>query len=808
MRASRLLLALCLTGILVAADRQVEVADVRVEGCKLVHPDRIRFLTAVRAGRHYNGVQELQLALADDVRAIERMGPFTNTTSQVVWGDDSSKVTVVYKVTELPYVAAIRWQGLDDLGWGVESDLKKVMETKVGGYGNPLIVDNDLRAIERHFRDKGHRGATARYEYKQTPAGVELTIFVDVPRAVKVGRVDYRGLPAYQGPFGITKRRLDDMLEKSQVNRPGRPWQPELLPIDQSDVARVLADEGWLDCRLTGLEIEHADFVRPLEDRRRIGPTFVPDGNYDDRVHLVYALEPGERYRLGKVSFVGNTIVGGDELRQAFTMSEGDWFRRDDVAHALERSRRVISNRGYARCRFNMDRRPDLASRTVDLVVMVDEGRQYHVGRIDIRGNEISRDSVARRAIVVEPGQLWNDDDKDESRRQILRSGLFKDGPRRALDLRPEFPEDRPDQADLIVDVDEDSTGSLSVQVGYSSSTGVFGQFGYTERNFDLFGALSDPAGQWRGNGEILDFNVNLAQERNSLTAAWTNPSVGDGPYSLTVGGARVDSTQRAWDQLSLTGSAGIGRGFFRNDLRLGLNYAYTDYRFSNIALDAPDDAVPGSRFINTVGLSATWDRLDNPRLPTRGVRFVAVNSLSGEILSATDPVNEYSLKGDGFMPLLESEDGGVTFIHLGANWRQVSAAGGAAGVPFYQRYLGGGDSPRHRGFAYNKLSPIEINKNGYVSYVGGDRDFISTIELSYPLQGTNEGVRGVIFADVGNVWGEDADASIRDLRTAWGFGVRFPMQFPISLDFAWLVGPKDGQPDTQVHFGIGQVRF
>jgi outer membrane protein insertion porin family len=133
---------------------------------------------------------------------------------------------------------------------------------------------------------------------------------------------------------------------------------------------------------------------------------------------------------------------------------------------------------------------------------------------------------------------------------------------------------------------------------------------------------------------------------------------------------------------------------------------------------------------------------------------------------------------------------------------------GDSEDIPFYLRYLGGGDAPRHRGFSYNHLSPIEINKNGYTSYIGGDRDFISTAEMSYPLQGTNDGVRGVLFVDVGNVWGEGERAQFSDLRTAWGFGVRFPMAFPISLDFAWLVGPHDGEAASQVHFGIGQVSF
>lgn len=801
-----LLLALAagaVPAVVAAAERQVTVEDVRIEGTRVVHPDRIRFVTTVRAGRSYGAERELPLVLADDLRAIERMGPFTDTRTELVFGNDPTRVTVLIRVTELPYVAKLEFEGLEQAGWSAESDLRKRMETKVGGYASPLILENDLRAIERFFRDKGHRGATARLRRGDVAGGVELTVLIDLPPAVEVGRVTYRNLPE-----DMRRRRLDDILERSQVNRPGRPWQPELLPLDQGDVVRALQDEGWLDCNLQGVEVESTDFVRPLDDRRRNGPEFVPDGIYDDRVQLIYDLDPGERYKLGSVSFVGNTVVGSEDLRAAFATADGAWFRRNDIARSVERARRMISNKGYARCRIAQERRVDLETRVVHLTLRFDEGRQYRVGRVDIRGNLLTRDGVVRRAIALHPGELWSDDDVDESRRQILRGGLFKDDPRRPLSLRPTFPEDRPEETDLVVDLEEESSGSLQVQLGYSSATGIFGQFGYSERNFDLLGALSDPTSSWRGGGEILELDLNWSPDRNSLSMAWTNPSLGDGPYSFGVSGARTESTQRDWDEKRLSGTVSIGRYFLRRDLRLGLSYGYTDIDVTDVDLDAPDDAEVGSYFYNSLGVSASFDRLDNARLPTSGFLVSATDSIQGSMLSATDPINEYVLKGDGFLPLLEAEDGGVTFIHLGARWRQSTPIAENDSVPFYQRYLGGGPAPRHRGFGFNELTPRSINKNGYESRDGGDRDFLATLEFSYPLQGYNEGVRAVLFTDAGNVWAESEEATTESLRYAWGFGVRFPMQFPISLDFAWLVDPRDGESASQVHFGLGQVRF
>jgi outer membrane protein insertion porin family len=800
---ARIVPALCVVAAIHAAERGLTVTAVDIEGCKQVHPDRVRFVTTVRAGKIYGADRSLPIAMADDVKAIERMGPFTGTRSEVVFDPEApGKVRVVYHVTELPYVTGIVWEGLEDT-WFVVSDLEKAIATRVGGYANPMILDNDLQAIRRHFRAAGDHACGVDLEQRPAPGGIVLAFRVIRGPTVKIASVQYLGLPD-----GMRRYRFDRLLDRSQVNRPGRPYQPDLLPIDQGDVVRVLQEEGWLDARLTGVDVETTDYVRPLDERRRNGPASVPDGVFNDRVHLIYSVEGGARYRLGEVSFVGNTVAGADQLREAFALERGAWYRREDVAAAIERARRVISNQGYARCRISPDRRFDLDQHIVDLVLLIDEGRPYKVGRIDIKGNLVSRDAVIRRGVQLAPGELWNDDKAEESRRQILRTGLFRETPQRPLALEPTFPEDRPDQTDLVIRVDESDTGSIQANAGFSTATGLFLSFGYTERNFDMAGALADPFGRWRGGGQDLSFNASWSEDRSTLGVIWGDPSVVDGPYSNAVSFSLSDSTQRAWDEVRVTTGDTVGRNFLLNDLRVTLPYSYSDIRIREVQADAPDDAVPGKHYVNTFGIGFAYDRLNNAILPTSGYVTSANLWNSGWIAGTSDPITEYQLKGEGFLPLAESEDGGVTFVHLGARWKQAIPIAGNTGVPFYQRYLGGGPAPRHRGFAYNEMGPKEINHNGLVAEVGGDRDLIATTELSYPLQGINDGVRIVGFLDIGNVWAEGAQATVGSLRYAYGFGLRFPMAFPISLDFAWLYEPKPGEAPTQIHFGLGQVRF
>jgi outer membrane protein insertion porin family len=774
-----------------------EIRDVKIVGAKNYHPDRIRFILTTRPGQVLDPV-----AMADDVRAIEKMGPFTNTRSEIERHADGS-LSVVFFVVEQPYIASVSYP---DLNYFQRSAIEKFMETQAGGWLNPLIMENDRRAIETYFQDKGYRFARVTVEKEDDRGNISLSFRVDLGQEIKVAKVIYKNLPQKVFP-----RQLDPIL----LNQAGNAYHAELMPFDQGAVVRAIQDQGWLDTKLLGTSTELTDYIRPLEERRRNGPAFAPDGELNDSVMVVYDLAPGERYYLGSVSFVGNTIATSEELRTAFEMAEGAPFKRTDIERAVERSRRVISNQGYARCDIQVDRGLDLENHRVNLVLHVSEGRKYHIGRVDIHGNYVTKDAVVRRAMDLMPGELWNDDSIDESKRQLERTGLFKRNLDRQLRMTPRFPADRPDEADLRVELEEDSTGTLNFQVGYSSADGIFIQAGFGERNFNAVGFFTglldgNVTRDWRGAGQSLNMGVQWSELSTSADMSWTNPYFLDGPFSLTLGYAYINSRRRSWEEVRSIPTVTVGRSFLNNDLRLNLSYSYTDLKVKDPENDAPNDALfgAGNYHINTTTFGQFYDRLNNPRLPTKGYLLTASESYTADPLANSSQWWSYTLRGDHFLPLFEGEQGGVTFFHVNARWSQIFTQGDDLNVPFYQRYYGGGPSPRHRGFENDRLSPTEINVLGNQAYVGGTTDALISGEISVPVQDSNEGIRLAAFTDWGNVWGAGESMSVDDMRTAVGFGIRFPIMIPVALDFAWLLDARDGESQTQIQFTLGQFRY
>lgn len=795
MRLVPLLAALTTLGstalVRVAAEDRPIVAQVLIEGCRNVHPERVRFLLGTRAGAPLDYV-----VLADDVRAIEHLGPFTNTTVRQKRDPATGAITVVFSVVELPYIGAVRFAGLN---YFQQSGLDKKIGTKVGQYLNPLVLENDRKALEEYFQDKGY--AESRFTVVTPEAdGIASVIFTaDLGHQVKVGRVLLPGKPT---------QILDQTLYTALINAPSASYQPEMLGVDAQALRRTLQDLGWLDAQVADVRVHAYDFVRPEEDRRRHGPLLAPDGRQDDRMVLEYAISAGEPWQLGTVQFVGNTVATSEELHAAFGLPAGTRFKRSEIDKAVDRAERIIQNQGYARCTMRQDRSPDPSTRTVNLTLHVFEGDLYTLDRVDVHGNFRTRDAVVRRNLRLHPGELWNEDALSRSRTLINRTGLFKVTPQQATRLAPRFDEDRPGRVDLITELTEESTGKFNFQVGYSSSSGLFGELGYQETNFDLLKAVT--LSGWRGGAQTLDLNVTASEQRSSTGISWSNPSLYDGPYSLSLAFNRSESSRLEWDERRMASSIGIGRSFLDSDLVLNLSYTYTDLMVDDVQTDAPNDALTGARsyFLNTVTMRQILNRLDNPRFPTRGYRVQLSESLTGDPLASSTDHLEWSARGDLYLPLYTMDLGGVVGLRLAERWQQLHPLNRTNRIPFYERYYGGGTAPRHRGFDSGKLSPSAINANGFSARTGGVIDTLATAELTVPLQGTNDQLRLVLFSDYGDVLGEEDSIKPLTWRTAVGFGIRFPVQLPIALDFAWLIDPNNGERDNQIHFALGFASF
>ncbi len=143
------------------------------------------------------------------------------------------------------------------------------------------------------------------------------------------------------------------------------------------------------------------------------------------------------------------------------------------------------------------------------------EGKQAYIENIIIKGNKKTLDKVIRREIIVREGELFNSYKMQLSRDRIYALGYFKEV---NIDIRPGS---KDDQMNLIIDVVEQPTGTISVGGGYGTNTGlsIFADLGETNLG---------------GRGQSVNLRFEYGPERASVSLSFREPWLFDYPIAFS----------------------------------------------------------------------------------------------------------------------------------------------------------------------------------------------------------------------------------------------------------------------------------
>ena len=145
---------------------------------------------------------------------------------------------------------------------------------------------------------------------------------------------------------------------------------------------------------------------------------------------------------------------------------------------AIDALTNAAGTKGYAFAEVHPRLKRDPKTRTIDLGFEIVQGPRVYIEKINIAGNTRTLDKVIRRQFRLQEGDAFNRVLIDRSRTRIRGLGFFKD-----VDVK-NVPGSQPDRTNLTVNVTEQSTASLSVGLGYSSTTSLLGEVSYTDSNW------------------------------------------------------------------------------------------------------------------------------------------------------------------------------------------------------------------------------------------------------------------------------------------------------------------------------------
>lgn len=694
--------------------------DIRVEGLQRADAGTVFGALPFRIGDVYNDEKG-----AAALRALFATGLFKDVRLEV------EKDVVVVIVEERPLIAAVEFTGLKE--FDKDALLKSLRDVGIGE-GRPFdraLADRAEQELKRQYLTRSLYGA----EVITTITPVERNR-VNVSFNVVEGEVAQIGEIRILGSKAFSEK---DLLKQIESTTSG--WLTWYTKSDRYSRVKLNADLEAL--RAYYLNRGYLEFS---VDSTQVAIT--PD---KQRISITINVSEGQPYTVTGVRLEGDFLGRDEEFKQRVTIKPGAPYRAEDVAETGRRFSELYGNFGYAFARIEPRTEIDRAAGRVAVVIGGQPSQRVYVRRVNVAGNERTRDEVIRREFRQFESS-WYDGRKIKlSRDRIDRLGYFSQ-----VEVDTAEVPGSPDQVDLTAKVTEKATGNIQLGAGFSSAEKVTFTFGIRQDN--IF-----------GTGNYLGLELNTGKFNRTIVLSTVDPYF------------TVDGVSRAIDLYHRTqrpiNSQGESYRFITQGgaVRFGVPFTELDTVFFGIGAERTTIEagllLPNSYLLYreqfgqtsaSLPLTLGWQRdgRDSALVPTNG-RYQRFNAEWGVALDTNYLRSNYQFQQ--WVPF-----GKQYTLGLNAEFGYGKGLGGKP-FPVFKNFFGGGLGSV-RGFDQGSLGPIDVTG----AYTGGTRRLNLNSEFYVPVPGSGNDRTLRIFSwvDAGNVWAADESLDFSTLRVAAGVGL------------------------------------
>ncbi|HET7084904.1 MAG TPA: outer membrane protein assembly factor BamA [Rhizomicrobium sp.] len=679
-----------------AAQAPRPIQHIVVRGTQRVEPGTVLTYVGVREGDNYTPA-DVDTAL----KALTATGLFSDVKTSF----DEPTGTLTIRVTENPIVNQVVFEGNSKVS---DKDLTKEVQIKPRAVFTRAKVQADVQRIIELYRRNGKFAARVDPQIIQRPQNrVDLIFSITDGPTTGVSRINFIGNKIFssetlKGQIATEESRWWKFLASNDN------YDPDRLQFDRESLRRYYINRGYADFKVLSAVAN-----------------LTPDRT---SFYLNFTVDEGVRYRFGNVTIDSKIReLPADQLRPLVDVKSGDIYSQEDVQKALDALTNAAGTQGYAFAEVHPRLRRNPKTRTIDIGFELVQGPRVYIEKINISGNTRTLDRIIRRQFRLQEGDAFNRVLIDRSRTRIRGLGFFK-----TVNVK-NVPGSQPDRTNLTVDVEEQSTASLQVGLGYSSTTSLLGEVSYTDTN-------------WFGRGQNLRVSLQASYITKQAVFSFTEPYFLGRELSA---GFDIYETQVNFDQATYqsdTTAMVLRLGFPISEFSsVSVNYTYqiADVRpYAGAPLDV--QLAAGSTNGSIFGFSYAYADLDDLRKPTNGATF----SISQQFAGVNGNLKFLNTKASFgiYRPILE----GAMVGSLSGNLGYITGYDGQT-VPFFERYFVGGDT--FRGFALAGVGPRDIVAPSNTGALGGTVQAIGSAALRFPaLLPESYGIGLSLFSDFGTM--------------------------------------------------------
>ncbi|PHP68373.1 outer membrane protein assembly factor BamA [Zhengella mangrovi] len=748
------------------------VRSIEVRGNTRVDDETIRSYIDIKPGRSFSP--------ADIDEAVKRLfstGLFSDVSINPVGS------TLVVQVAEYQVVNQVLFQGNKKIK---DEQLAARVQTQPRGPYSPSTLNVDVDTIKESYNRIGRSDAVVTTDIIDVGQNrVNVVFNIQEGGRTKIANIDFVGNNAY------SDRRLRDVISTKRST-----LLSFLMRDDVYDENKLRADEEAL--RRYYYNHGYADFR-----------VISADAQLDESANeytITFTIDEGERYTFGDIE-VESTIPGVDaaQLKRAVETDQGDVYSAKNVEDSIIGLTEAVAGDGYAFAQVTPRGDRDFNNRKISVVYTVDQGPRAYVERIEIRGNDRTRDYVIRREFDLAEGDAFNQVLIKRAKRRLEDLNYFD-----SVNITTQQGSEA-DQVVIIVDVKEKSTGEFSIGGGYvtgGENPGPRVELSVAERNF-------------LGRGQYIKFSAGGGKDSRDYAVSFTEPYFLGRRIAAGFDISRQTTKGDNYDTEVTSGTIRFGLPI-TNALTTQVAYNLSSERYT-LAGKAITDCSPIVTAACKLPL-ATLDAINNSPW--------VKSSVSGALLYNTiddmkNPHNGIFAKFDAEYAGLGGDAHFMKFTARTQYYRQlndemdlvglVTAGAGhtiqSGNNPLRQFDLFKSSDRIIRGFAYNGIGPYQNLPSGGIEHVGGMTYFHGSAELQFPMPVLPEslGMRGAVFTDVATLYGVPTGTAYAgslgttsQWRASAGASIIWQSPFgPLRIDYAIPYLKQTGDVVENINFGI-----
>jgi outer membrane protein insertion porin family len=738
----RFIFYVCVCGGVLAPSLVAEkIKLLNIEGLRRLDKELVRSYLPFKVGQEFSEPE-----LNEALQKLFALGLFSDLKTHFKNG----RLTI--HVTENKTINQIAFEGNHKID---DAMLRKTISLKPSQVYTLEKIQTAVNVIQTLYRFKGYFSPTITPKIIPLKGGrVNLIFEIVENKPVKIARISFVGNKAFSG----------GALRSEISTRESRWWRffssddvydPTKLDFDKELLYRYYYTHGYLDFQVTQTSAE-----------------LTPD---KERFYITFHVTEGQPYTIADVNILSTLrAVSLKELEASLSLKKGQVADMKKVELQQDNLEKLLSERGVF---VDIERQVEKhKNNTVTITFKITRRKPVNIRYIRIHGNALTHDDVIRREMKIVEGDPLSAYNVSTSKQAITNLDFFNNV---GIELE-DTP--TPQEKDLIVSVEEKSTGELMFSGGYSTTEGFFVEGKASERNF-------------RGKGQQVDLAARLAKSSRSIFLGFLEPRL----WGLELeGGAdvfyqEVRQRTQGQEQIAFTNiKGGFTERNFGLTLKMGYGlgerlferwrYSIMKQKFLNYSQSVFYNALTDD-VLSILGHDLTYDKRDSMVEPREG--YYGLWSIDFSGLGGTVDFLKNQLVAGYYVPFTDSKE---VFLKIRSSYGLLSRAGKQLRV-VDNFFKGGVDL---RGFEDSGIGPRDVTTG---DALGGRQFFITNFELYFPLSSREFGLKSFVFSDWGSLWSSGlkkhafANRIKGDefyLRGSVGIGVRWRSPFgAIGCSFA-----------------------